>query len=147
MSSAQAARPVPSRHVIARADEIPPGGRKIVTVRGREIGIFRLGDEFFGLINRCPHQGASLCQGTLVSRLVAPVPGEYRLTRPGEMIRCPWHCWEFDIRTGQSWCDPGSVQARAFKVAVEKGASLVEGPFQAEAVEVSVEASYVVVTL
>ena len=48
------------------------------------------------------------------------------------MIRCPWHCWEFDIRTGQSLCDPNSVQARAFDVAVEPGKTLVEGPFVAE---------------
>jgi nitrite reductase/ring-hydroxylating ferredoxin subunit len=136
-----------TRHVVATVDEIPPNGRKLVTVRGREIGIFRLGDEFFGLINRCPHQGAPLCEGAVVSRLVAPMPGEYHLTRPGEMLRCPWHCWEFDIRTGQSWCDPDSVQARAFNVAVEAGSDLVKGPFSAEAVEVTVEAAYVVVTM
>ncbi|HEY0424098.1 MAG TPA: Rieske (2Fe-2S) protein [Rhodopila sp.] len=136
-----------SRHVVARVEDIPLGCRKIVTVRGREIGIFNVGDSFYGLINRCPHQGAPLCTGEIVSRLVAPTPGDYRLTRPGEMIRCPWHCWEFDIRTGQSLCDPDSVQARALDIAVEPGATLVEGPFVAESVEVSVEASYVVVTM
>ena len=65
-------------------------------------------------INRCPHQGAPLCRGALLSRLESPAPGEYRLTRQGEMLRCPWHCWEFDIRTGQSWCDPDSVHARTY---------------------------------
>ena len=136
-----------TRHVVASVAEIPSGGRKIVTVKGREIGIFRIGDDFHGLINRCPHQGAPLCSGEIVSRLVAPAPGDYRLTRPGEMIRCPWHCWEFDIRTGQSLCDPNSVQARAFDVAVEAGKTLVDGPFVAESVQVSVEEAYVVVTL
>lgn len=136
-----------SRHVVAKAEEIPVGSRKIVIVKGREIGIFRVGDGFYGLINRCPHQGAPLCRGEIVSRLVAPSPGDYRLTRPGEMIRCPWHCWEFDIRTGQSLCDPHSVQARAFDVAVEPGKTLVEGPFVAESVQVSIEEDYVVVTM
>ncbi|MGD0105835.1 MAG: Rieske (2Fe-2S) protein [Rhodopila sp.] len=136
-----------TRHVVAGVEEIPPGSRKIVTIKGREIGIFRIGDDFYGLINRCPHQGAPLCRGEIVSRLVAPAPGDYRLTRSGEMIRCPWHCWEFDIRTGQSLCDPKSVQARAFDVAVEQGKALVEGPFVAEAVQVTVEESYVVVTV
>jgi 3-phenylpropionate/trans-cinnamate dioxygenase ferredoxin subunit len=136
-----------TRHVVARAADIPAGTCKIVSVKGREIGVFNVGGSFHGLINRCPHQGAPLCRGEIVSRLVAPLPGDYRLTRPGEMIRCPWHCWEFDIRTGQSWCDPNSVQARAFDVAVESGAALVEGPFAAEQVEVSVEDSYVVVTV
>jgi 3-phenylpropionate/trans-cinnamate dioxygenase ferredoxin subunit len=136
-----------TRHVVARAEDIPPGQRKIVTVKGREIGIFNVGGDFHGLINRCPHQGAKLCEGEIVSRLVSPTPGDYRLTRTGEMLRCPWHCWEFDIRTGQSLCDPNSVQARAFDVAVEPGKVLVEGPFVAESVEVTVEDAFVVVTM
>ena len=136
-----------TRHVVASVEDIPAGARKIVTVKGREIGIFRIGDDFYGLINRCPHQGAPLCTGEIVSRLVAPSPGDYRLTRTGEMIRCPWHCWEFDIRTGQSLCDPNSVQARAFDVAVEPGKTLVDGPFVVESVQVAVEGRYVVVTV
>jgi 3-phenylpropionate/trans-cinnamate dioxygenase ferredoxin subunit len=136
-----------SRHVVATVGEISPGTCKIVTVRGREIGVFNIANDFFALINRCPHQGAPLCRGEIVSRLVAPSPGDYRLTRAGEMLRCPWHCWEFDIRTGQSLCDPNSVQARAYDVAVQPGKTLVEGPFVAESVEVSVEDEYVVVTV
>jgi nitrite reductase/ring-hydroxylating ferredoxin subunit len=136
-----------SRHVVARVEDIQPGKSKIVTVKGREIGIFKVGSDFYGLMNRCPHQGAPLCRGEIVSRLVAPTPGDYRLTRSGEMIRCPWHCWEFDIRTGRSLCDPNSVQARAFNVEVEPGKTLVEGPFVAESVQVTVEENYVVVTV
>src|SRR5580700_3819770 len=136
-----------TRHVVASVDEIPAGGRKIVTVNGREIGIFKVGDGFYGLFNRCPHQGAPLCRGAIVSRLVAPSPGDYRLTRQGEMLRCPWHCWEFDIRTGQSWCDPDSVHARTYAVEVEPGEILAKGPFMAETVPVSVEQKYVVVTV
>lgn len=136
-----------ARHVVARVDEIPPGTCKIVTVRGREIGIFNVNESFYGLINRCPHQGAKLCEGAIVSRLVSPMPGEYGLSRPGEMIRCPWHCWEFDITTGKSLCDPNSMQARMFDVEIEPGKDLVDGPFVAESVEVSVEDRYVVVTM
>jgi nitrite reductase/ring-hydroxylating ferredoxin subunit len=135
------------RHVVAAVAEIPPGGRKIVTVRGREIGVFNLGGEFFALINRCPHQGAALCTGELFSRMEAPEPGKYRLARRGEMLRCPWHCWEFDIRTGQSWCDPEDVKARTYTVSVEPGETLAKGPFQAETVAVSVEQDYVVVEM
>ena len=135
------------RHVVAAVGEIPPGERKIVTVRGREIGVFNLDGAFFALVNRCPHQGAALCRGEVVSRLEAPLPGEYRLARRGEMLRCPWHCWEFDIRTGQSGCDPDSVRARTYGVTVEPGESLAKGPFAAETVAVEVDRDYVVVTL
>jgi 3-phenylpropionate/trans-cinnamate dioxygenase ferredoxin subunit len=47
---------------------------------------------------------------------------------PGEIIRCPWHGWEFDIRTGQSYCDPKCFRAsRAYPVNVEPGANVVKG--------------------
>ena len=41
-----------SRHIVATVDEIAPGTCKIVTVKGREIGVFHVNDEFFALINR-----------------------------------------------------------------------------------------------
>jgi len=136
-----------AKHVVAAVADIPPGGRKLVTVRGREIGVFNLGGEFFALVNRCPHQGAVLCEGEIVSKLESTGPGDYRLSRGGEMIRCPWHCWEFDIRTGQSWCDPDSMQAKMYPVTVVPGETLAQGPLVAETVPVSVEQDYVVVTL
>jgi 3-phenylpropionate/trans-cinnamate dioxygenase ferredoxin subunit len=69
------------------------------------------------------------------------------LERVGEMLRCPWHGWEFDIKTGQSWCHPESVKARTYQVAVVAGETLAKGPFVAETVPVSVEQNYVVVEL
>ncbi len=49
-----------ARHVVATVGEIAPGRSKIVTVAGREIGVFNVADEFYALINRCPHEGAAL---------------------------------------------------------------------------------------
>ena len=54
-----------TRHVVAAAREIPEGGRKLVTVRGRPITIFNVKGEFFALYDRCPHEGGSLCRGKL----------------------------------------------------------------------------------
>jgi 3-phenylpropionate/trans-cinnamate dioxygenase ferredoxin subunit len=126
---------MPKKHVVAAVADIPPGGRKLVTADGRAIVVFNLGGEFFALSNRCPHRGGSLCQGSLTGLVLSDEPGEYNYTRRGEIIRCPWHSWEFDIRTGKSWCG----------VSVEKGAKLVEGPYMAETFQVSVEDDYVVV--
>jgi 3-phenylpropionate/trans-cinnamate dioxygenase ferredoxin subunit len=134
-----------SRHVVARADEIAPGTRKIVKVNGREIGVFNVAGEFFALANRCPHAGAELCRGAIVGLMAASEPGAYRVDRPGEFLRCPWHGWEFDIRTGQSWCDPKSTKVRAFQVTVEPGDKLVKGPYVAETFPVAVEQEYLVV--
>ena len=64
---------------------IAPGTCKIVAVAGREIGIFNVKDEFFALVNRCPHEGAPLCIGPILGRFTANRPGEYRLVHaPGE---------------------------------------------------------------
>lgn len=80
-----------AKHVVAAVAEIPPGGRRLVEVGDRRIVVFNLGGEFFALSNRCPHQGGSLCAGTLTGHVESPEPGVYRYARRGEMIRCPWH--------------------------------------------------------
>ena len=134
-----------SRRVVAKASEVVPGTAKMVTVAGREIGIFNLDGEYFALANRCPHAGGPLCGGKIVALVQSDGPGSYRLTRHQEFLRCPWHGWEFDIRTGQSWCDPHSVKARPFPVTVETGESLVKGPYVAETFQVSVEEDYLVI--
>jgi nitrite reductase/ring-hydroxylating ferredoxin subunit len=134
-----------SRHVVAPTSEIPPGNRKLFTLRGRPIAIFNLDGEYFGLLNRCPHQGGSLCEGVTTGLLESDEPGHYTYTRKGEILRCPWHGWEFDIRTGQSYCDPEKIRTKSYDVATEKGAKVVEGPYVAETVPVRVEEDYIVV--
>jgi len=136
-----------SRQVVARASEVAPGSCKIVSARGRQIGLFKVGGDYFALSNRCPHKGAELCRGRIVGLAQSSTPGDYRLSRLGEFIRCPWHGWEFDIRTGQSWCDPKSVRARQFHVTVEPGSQLLKGPYAAETFAVFVEEDYLVIDL
>ena len=108
--------------------------------------MFNVGGEFFALINRCPHEGAPLCIGR-ARQVHLGQAGRIPLERHGEMLRCPWHGWEFDIKTGQSWCHPESVKARTYNVEVVPGETLAKGPFVAETVPVSVEQNYVVVEL
>ena len=134
-----------AKHVVAAVGDIPPGTRRLAQVNGRAIVVFNLGGEFFALNNRCPHRGGSLCQGKQTGLVESDGPGNYRYSRPGEIIRCPWHGWEFDIRTGQSWCDPTRVRARPYTVSVQPGTRLVAGPYVAETEPVSVENDYVVV--
>ncbi len=136
-----------ARTVVAAAADIPPGSRKIVTIRGREVGVFNLDGSFFALLNRCPHQGGDLCRGKLVGVVTSSEPGRFDYGRPGEMLKCPWHNWEFDIRTGQSWCDPAATKVKQYAVSVENGAALARGPFVAATFAVSVEQDYVVVDL
>jgi 3-phenylpropionate/trans-cinnamate dioxygenase ferredoxin subunit len=136
-----------SRHVVAAVGEIKPGEKKLVTVKGREIGIFNVAGEFYALWNRCPHAGGPMCEGRITGLVGSSGPGNYQIARRGEFVRCPWHGWEFDIRTGQSWCDPTNLKLRQFKVEVAPGEDLVKGPYVAETFPVSIEQNYVVVEM
>jgi 3-phenylpropionate/trans-cinnamate dioxygenase ferredoxin subunit len=134
-----------ARHVVARASDIPPGARKLVQLNGRGVVVFNIKGEFFALSDHCPHKGASLSGGKLTGLVESDGPGDYTYSRTGEIVRCPWHGWEFDIRTGRSYCDPRRMRLMQFNVTVEPGAKVVEGPYVAETFKVAVEDDYVVV--
>jgi len=145
-----------AKFVVGTVDEIPPGERKIVEVGGRSIGVFNVGGEFFALLNRCPHQGGPLCVGNTLGFLRSAGVGEFVYSRPGEVVRCPWHGWEYDLRTGQSWFDPRRVLVRRYEVSVEPGeqvaaeldaSGLQKGPYVAETYPVTVEKQYVLVEI
>ncbi len=136
-----------ARHVVAATDEIAPGASKQVEIAGRQIGIYNVHGEFFAISDRCPHEGASLCKGRIVGLAEASEPGKYRLSRSGELVRCPWHGWEFDIRTGKSWCDPQRLKVRSFDVRIESGAAKVEGPYEVETFPVAIEKQLIVVEI
>jgi nitrite reductase/ring-hydroxylating ferredoxin subunit len=118
-----------ARHVVARASDIAEGERTLVTVEGREIVIFNVAGEYFALLNRCPHEGGSLACGDQIGRVQSQTPGSYEYSPDKTIIRCPWHAWEFDIRTGQSYCDPRRVRVRQYQVGESTGEHLVKGPY------------------
>jgi nitrite reductase/ring-hydroxylating ferredoxin subunit len=146
------------KYVVASVDEIPPGERKLVEVAGRTIGVFNVRGEYFAVLNRCPHQGGPLCRGNTHGFLRPAGVGEFVYSRAGEILRCPWHGWEYDLRTGQSWFDPANVQVRRYDVSVEPGAQILTaektppgmeglqpGPYVAETFPVSIERQYVLI--
>jgi 3-phenylpropionate/trans-cinnamate dioxygenase ferredoxin subunit len=133
------------RHVVARAAELPPGSRKLVRAGGRAILVLNVNGELFALSDACPHRGGSLFRGKLTGVVSSREPGSYALSRCGEILRCPWHGWEFDIRTGRSWCDPARLRLVRYAVTVEAGARLAEQPHVAETLAVTREDEYVVV--
>jgi nitrite reductase/ring-hydroxylating ferredoxin subunit len=153
------------RVVVARLEDFPPGERKIVKAGSRSIGVFHIGDDFFAIRNRCPHQGGPLCIGRLSSWAVSDQPGKVSMEGPPRLVACPWHGWEYDLETGQSFMGPGETRVKAYDVSVAKGDTLEEdvrhaeeqlipaaaraagrepGPYVAETFSVFVEEEYVV---
>jgi nitrite reductase/ring-hydroxylating ferredoxin subunit len=108
-----------ARHVVARLRDFRPGDRRIVEVEGRSIGVFNIRGEFYALRNICPHQGAPLCLGKVMGTTVARKPFELEYGRDGEIVKCPWHGWEFDILTGRSVFNPHLVRVRTYEVSIE----------------------------
>ena len=113
--------------VVSRLEDFPPGERRIVKAGARSIGVFRVEDEFFAIRNRCPHQGGPLCKGRLSAWAVANGPGQVRMEGPPRLVACPWHGWEYDLETGQSFMGPGETRVKAYDVAVERGSESRRG--------------------
>lgn len=95
------------RYEVGRASEIPPGERRIVhPVPGPGIGVFNVAGRFYAVRNKCPHMGAPLCQGpvtgTTRTRIMPDQQFELEWIRDGEILKCPWHHWEFDLLTGRT---------------------------------------------
>lgn len=135
------------RYVVAKADEVAPGTSRCVEAGGRRIALFNVKGRFYALADKCPHESGPLSRGPIVGLAVSDAPGQYKLERPGEFVRCPWHGWEFDIATGQSYCDPQGTRTRTYEAKVEPGAALAKGPYVAETFAVAVEENYVVVEI
>ena len=137
------------KFVVARVEEFAPDSRRVVRVGGREIGVFRIGDRFFAIRNRCPHQGGPLCIGRVFPRIISEQPGDFRLDEGPPLLVCPWHGWQYDMATGEAYA-PGDANARSYEVSVERGSSIAaelaggEPPFVAETFPVYVEEDYVV---
>jgi nitrite reductase/ring-hydroxylating ferredoxin subunit len=97
----------------------------LVRLEGREVGIVRWNGEVYALANVCAHQQGPLCRGTLAARLDAPAPGTMELDEGSPVLACPWHGWEFDVRTGRALWDQ-QYRVRTYTAHVEEGRVLVE---------------------
>ena len=117
----------PAREVrLPLCDATPEGRVRIVEIDGHRIGLYRVGDAFFALADRCPHRGAPLCAGS-VATAVDVRDGAVVLGTPNAVVRCPWHKWEFDITTGRALSDDRlrvrryDVQMRGDEIVVSLG--------------------------
>ena len=112
------------RYFVCAADELAPGERVVRDFDGLSIGVFNVGGSFYALHNRCPHRGGALCLGPVTGTAVSNGEFDFVYDRAGEIVRCAWHGWEFEIATGRSLVDP-RIRARTYPVEVDDGAVYV----------------------
>ena len=101
---------------ITEAENIPLREGRRVTVGGREIAIFNLGDRFVALDNRCPHRGGPLADG------IVSVTGET------VSVTCPLHNWRVAVDSGRvvKPSEGAAACLRTFPVKVERGVVTID---------------------
>jgi nitrite reductase/ring-hydroxylating ferredoxin subunit len=131
---------------VCKASELAPGGRRIVDCGGKSIGVFNVKGSYYALRNMCPHQFAPICLGTITGTSIPGQVGEYGWQKEGEIIRCPWHAWEFEIATGRSIFNPHKVRVKTYEVSVEASTDLATTGQEEEESEKQLETFPVTVT-
>jgi nitrite reductase/ring-hydroxylating ferredoxin subunit len=97
--------------VVASAEDIPNGERKIVQVDGLSIGVFHYEGEWYALHNSCLHRGGPVATGDLV----------------GGKIICPWHGYAYYVTDGRLDTDP-SARLEMYPVTIEGGQVILKIP-------------------
>lgn len=111
--------------LVGPSERVPEGGRLVIDIGDRTIGIFRVEGKLYAWENTCAHQGGPVCQGKiipLVTEVIEP-GGEssgFAFDESRMHIVCPWHGFEYDIKTG---VHPGRPAARLIRVTVEEAAN------------------------
>ena len=112
------------RYRVCAPEELAPGERIVRDYDGLSIGVFNVGGAFYALHNRCPHRGGALCLGPVTGTAVSNGDFGFVYDRAGELLRCAWHGWEFEIATGRALVED-RVRAKTFPVEVEEDAVYV----------------------
>ena len=87
---------------VAQTSQIEPNKSICVDIEGQSIAIFNIDGNFYAIKNECPHAGGPLGEGDL----------------QGEIITCPLHAWQFNVKTGVSEMNP-SVKVDCISLKVE----------------------------
>ena len=113
--------------LVGKAAEFKDGDRRIVFVGDNEIGVFREGSEFYAYSNYCLHQGGPACEGLTIAKVEEAIMpdktsrGLYFSEKDLHFV-CPWHGYEYDMRTGECVSDR-RLKLRRYKI-VQKGDDL-----------------------
>ena len=110
------------RHRVGAVEDFELDRFRILDLEGRPVGVVRTEQGFFAVRNRCPHQGADICLGTVRGSMVpSAVPHEYEFRSDTLVVACPWHRWEFELATGRSYGGVTTKRLVTYATDVEDG--------------------------
>lgn len=114
-------------HNVGRLDDIPDTDALIVDIEGRPIGVFKRGDKVYAVKNLCPHKRAPLARGTVEGTMLPTAcAGEFNYGMENQVVRCPWHGWEFDLETGKCLFGVSDSKIKIYPVSVREGQVYVD---------------------
>ncbi|WP_165976335.1 Rieske (2Fe-2S) protein [Bacillus salipaludis] len=105
-----------NRVVLFPAEQLKPGDRKLVKIDKLEIAIINVDNNLYAFRNECPHQGISMIYGPVTGTMIPSNPKEYKYGLDDQLIKCPLHGWEFDLKTGKSLFSPNKVSLITYDV-------------------------------
>lgn len=106
---------------IGPVERFPPGRWRMVSVRGREIGVFNTGQRWYAVRNKCPHEGARLCLQPLSGTMLPSAPRRFRYGMHDRVLTCPWHGWQFDVESGEMLFGSGDRVLSTYEVLLDGG--------------------------
>jgi nitrite reductase (NADH) small subunit len=89
---------------VARADEVPEGTVCAVKAGEEEIALAHVDGAFYAVQHHCLHLHGPLGEGRL----------------EGCVLSCPWHGWQYDVRTGENEFDR-AIRLKTYEVEVADG--------------------------
>jgi nitrite reductase/ring-hydroxylating ferredoxin subunit/multimeric flavodoxin WrbA len=97
---------------VCAISDIPEGGQKIVQVGAHKVALFHFNNEITAIANACLHKAGPLGLGRVENKY------------DGQYVTCPWHGWEYNIKTGSA--PPGYKDQQAvYEVKIEGSEVLV----------------------
>src|SRR4028118_1939753 len=111
----------------AKVDEVQAGKPKLVRLKGKDIGLFYADGNYFAVLNQCPHQGAPICLGKVTGMVTSDGPGKMSYNHERQVLRCPWHHWEFDLASGKALA-PIKQRLKIYPVMLRDSDILVDVP-------------------
>jgi NAD(P)H-dependent nitrite reductase small subunit len=100
---------MPNWQKVAAAGDLYDDTGTVVTFDKQEIALFKVGDSVYAIDNECPHRQGPLGEGDL----------------EGEIVTCPFHAWQINVRTGQV-VDFPDMCTRTFPCRVMNGEVLID---------------------
>lgn len=105
---------------ICNVQDIPPGEKRSFTVKNIPLVLVHSKQgKLYAIYGFCPHQRSPLAAGVLGGLTVAAGPGNtFDYIREGEILRCPWHGFSYDVTTGTCLAETKKLRVKTYPVSI-----------------------------